>query len=250
MTILTKNSTFVPSHVKTIKLFLFFFHRLKAKIEYIEPTDNETYGHIVQNNKSASTGVIRDVYSGVADVAFNSRFMNKDFLDHNVETTISNDRDDLCIIVPTAEQVPVFHNLFRTFSITTWCTTIGSIIFAIVVVKLLEIGQEIITKRRSREFEKETVQNIFFTLFQTLMGDSLTRIPTSFVIRTFMSGWILYSFLLSSAFTGILITKLVQPKFENEIDTITQLHDSGLEIFVPALHASTINETLEADTLG
>lgn len=198
---------------------------LNATFEYITPNKN-SYGAFINNT---ATGGLADVIYRKADMSFNNRFLNPAFLDYNVETTNSYKQENVCIMVPKATRKSTFYNLFYIFTIPAWLSIIFLIFF---VTGTLKIYQTIHFRFNQNRNEIKTCSwiEIFFQVLRAFIGEALSVIKTSNTTRLIIGGWILYSFLITSSFSGKLVSKLVNPLYGAEIETFEQLFESELNI--------------------
>lgn len=202
--------------------------KLNATFIYKEPT-NETYisTYLDDINITLTEGIV-DVMFNRVNMSMNSGWI---YQQDGIENTNSFEQNNLCVIVPKATQVPTFYNLFYTMEVETW---IVATLF-ITIVTTMYIIMQYLNKKVSRidnELEMNWVETHFLIL-QSFFGDSLTKLPKAVALRLVIISWLFYSLIISSAFTGILISKLAIPLYENDLETIDELKESGMEILIP-----------------
>lgn len=173
------------------------------------------------------TGGLGDVAYGKADMSFNDRFWNPAFLDYSVENTNSYKQENVCIMVPKATRKSNFYNLFHIFTIPAWISIIFLIFFLTGILKFHQI-----VYFRFNQFEIMSLVDIFFQVLRSFIGEALSVIKVSNASRLIIGCWILYSFLITNSFSGKLVSQLVNPLYEEEIDTFEQLFESGFSIVV------------------
>lgn len=98
-----------------------------------------------------------------------------------------------------------------------------------------------------REINVYTWYETFAILYQSLYGDSITKIPYTVAMRSMIVSWCIYSFLITSAFTAKLISSLVRPKHLPDINTIEELGSSNYRIIYPDYLNGTLYTFLNSD---
>lgn len=175
------------------------------------------------------TGGLGDVAYGIADISFNNRFWNPAFLDLSVETTNSYQQENICLMVPKATRKSNFYNLFHIFTIPAWISIIFLIFFVTGTLKFHQIIHFRLNQKRN-QFEINSILDIFFQVLRSFIGEALSVIKASNATRLIIGCWILYSFLITSSFCGKLVSQLVNPLYEEEIDTFEQFFESSFSI--------------------
>lgn len=190
----------------------------------IGPTDKRAYGYKSKNG--TVIGAFAEIYNENADFGLNSLVILVSYHKGLIEYSKSYERHDLCFLVPKAEELPVFYNLFRTFTAETWIASIAMMIPVIITFLILQQCQEYAVKKLTihNDIDKHyTLKDIIIFLIQSLFGDSLVQLPRRWSSKMFIMGWLLYSFFLLNAFSGKLISSLVLPKLNDDIDTLDDL---------------------------
>lgn len=187
-----------------------------------------------------------DVTEDRAEFSFNGRFLNPDFQENHVETTNSYERDDMCVVVPKAGFKPTFYNIFRTMSRTTWVCAIAMAFITVTVFNMIQsLQRKWYTKRNLNEIKRMTWLDTFMMMNQSFYGASIGKLPTTLPLRLIFAGWIFYSFLMTSSYTGKLVSKLALPQYLDDIETLQDLKESGLEIVVESSFVPILEENLD-----
>ncbi|XP_063697097.1 uncharacterized protein LOC134828074 [Culicoides brevitarsis] len=169
-----------------------------------------------------------DVMPAKANISMNSRWLyNQDM----IENTNSYEQNNLCVIVPKATQIPSFYNLFYTMEAWTW---VAAIVFTFTITTIyfvVQVSNKRFVDRGKGELELSVI-DIFFYMLQSFFGDSLTRLPRSISLRLVIITWIFYAMIITTAFTGTLISKIAVPLYENDMETIEELANSEMDILI------------------
>lgn len=172
--------------------------------------------------------VIDDVINERVNLSMNSRWLYEQAM---IENTNSYEQNNLCVIVPKAKQIPSFYNLFYTMEAETWIVSILFIVIVTMVYFIVQVSNKRVDRTNNTDLEMNLV-DIWFYMLQSFFGDSLTRLPRSASLRLIIITWLSYSLIISSAFTGTLISKIAIPLYDNELEKIDQLKESGMDILI------------------
>lgn len=203
--------------------------KLNATFVYLEDEGNVTKTTILGFSSNESlTDDVADVMNERANLSMNSRWLYEQYM---IENTNSYEQNNLCVIVPKARQIPSFYNLFYTMEAETWIVSILFVIIVTFVYFVVQVANKRVARAKEDELELNTVEILFYML-QSFFGDSLTRLPKSASLRLIIITWLSYSLIISSAFTGTLISKIAIPLYENDLETIDELKESGMDILI------------------
>lgn len=144
------------------------------------------------------------------------------------------------VLVPKAQDEPIFLNLFRPFTTGAWLLIIFSILFMFVVAKCtIRIRQRI-----SGQPPECALTNLPLEMFATFLGETVHNcMPSSNSIRCIFGFWSLYSFLMTTSFSGRLKSSLVLPRSLDDIDTFDALLSTNLPINGFANHILLLTNT-------
>lgn len=132
-------------------------------------------------------------------------------------------------MVPKAGNLPSYQYISYALTGASWIFVLGSI-FAVTLVR--KIGQYFYNRKlklHTKDEEMSLRRNLLYT-FQTFLGDTLTKLPNSNIMRLILLAWIFYSFLVTSSFTAKLLSSLISPRTSDQINTQKQLFASDLRI--------------------
>lgn len=201
--------------------------KLNATFVYIENNKSNSSSSKV-NSEDFLTKDIADVKHERANLSMNSRWL---YVQDMIENTNSYEQNNLCVIVPKAKQIPSFYNLFYTMQAETWIVAIFFVIIIIFVYFVIQMLNKRVNKREKDELNLGII-DIMFYMLQSFFGDSLTKLPKAASLRLIIITWLGYSLIISSAFTGTLISKIAIPLYENDINTIDEIKESGMDIII------------------
>ncbi|CAD7077082.1 unnamed protein product [Hermetia illucens] len=195
---------------------------LNASVQYIYPKDADIYG-------TYNSGALGDVAAGRADIGFNARYVTLEDASY-VEQTNSFERVDLCVVVPKAKRMSMVCSIFNTLSVCAWIAWVA--IFCLTIGFFYAI-QEIEKKVKNRQAKDVySFTEIVLLLFQLFFGDALIRLSRLITLRYMLLSWLIFSLLVTSMFVGKLVSSLVLVRYEEDIDHLSELANSSLELGV------------------
>lgn len=190
--------------------------RTNATLVLIQPTDGADIGEFLKNG--STTGSLAQIVNSVVDVSVNTRFLRITQFRRLVEPTVTNGRDDICILVPKAGFASNVSNLFRSFTIPLWISSVLAVPFFILAYKLISIG----SKERTIFSWKDVILNVVaWNLLQ-----SCSKFPERWVIRILIVTWAMYAMLITSSYSGNLTSNLLFRRMLPDINTFKQLDQS------------------------
>lgn len=189
-------------------------------------------------NGSKNTGAYADLITKKADFAFNIRYTPSDFNDA-VDKSNSFDLVKMCVIVPRNGIESTYYNFFHSLTPMMWILVIGSIIVVTITLGACQYFQSKIVNVPQNHKMYSAIEFTSIVL-QSFFGDTI-RVTFNLSIQCILLGWLIYSFLITSAFTATIISSLIKPNYLDNINTIAELIESNLTI----LYAKAIENDLK-----
>lgn len=188
-----------------------------ATLVLLQPRDGADIGEFMANG--TTTGSLAQIVNSIADVSFNTRFLRIAQFRHLVEPTVTNGRDDICILVPKAGFASNVSNLFRSFTIPLWISTVLAVPLFIVAYKILSIGHG--------GDSIHSLSDVILNVVAWNLLQSCSQFPKRWVIRILIGAWALYTMLITSSYSGNLTSNLLFHRMLPDINTFKQLDQSG-----------------------
>lgn len=189
---------------------------MNATLVLIQPNDGADIGEFKPDGHI--TGSLAQIVNSSVDVSFNTRFLRIAQFRRLVEPTVTNGRDDICILVPKAGFASSIGNLFRSFTIPLWICTLAALPAFIVAYKVVSIG-------RSRD-NISTWTDVMFNVVAWNLLQSDSKFPQKWIIRILIGTWLIYAMLITSSYSGNLTSNLLFRRMLPEINTFKQLDQS------------------------
>lgn len=187
---------------------------LNSNYTYLPPRDGITYGMKYPNG--SMSGVFADVANFYGDITMNSRLVKLQF-ENILEHTYPHDREDIACLVPKSAKQAEYKKFTILFPELIWIL-LGASVLAFTVLWYFA------TDYKNREF----LQTFFHVVSITLGIPILDQ--TGFKRRAVLIFYTFYMFLLLAAYHGVLTSVLTVPITLPEINTLSDLENSGLEI--------------------
>jgi len=207
-------------------------------IVFREPPSDGKWGALLDNG--SWTGVLREVIEGVSDVALGGLYYRCHITDV-IECATPYMYDALIWYVPCAQPNPRWASLSRVFKLSLWLGFIvGYITVSITTCAIVQICNTFATA----ENESSTYTNMtkcFLNLWAVILGVSVTEnIPPKAVIRSVFLLWVVYSLAVNTVYQTFLTSYMVDPGLQQQISSVGELLDSGLEYGIYSSFGSLI----------
>lgn len=200
-------------------LCMIMVNKMNATMEWLPPSDGFDYGELLKNG--TSTGALGQILYPSVDVLFNRRLVRlSQYQGKSFHFTITNGRDDICILVAKAGFASNINSIFRTFTVTVWIFTFGSLLFT----SLAFFGIY------RFETKTPTLKDILFHFYSWNLLQTIVRLPERWSGKLLIGFWIIYCLVITSSYQGNLISSLVVRRNLPEIDTVRQLEKSSYSI--------------------
>lgn len=191
---------------------------MNATLMLLPPTDGFDIGEFLPNG--SVTGSLAQILNEQVDISFNTRFLRLKQFYGKAQITFTNGRDDICILVAKAGYASNVYNIFRAFSQPVWIMVASSLFIA-------SISFTILYKMQN---ESRPLQNTFFNFFSWNLAQPIQHLPDNWATKILIAFWVIYALLITSSYEGNLTSNLVLRPTLPDINTLTQLRDSKLDI--------------------
>ena len=197
---------------------------LNSSIYFIlPPPNNEKWGDILDNG--SFTGLTGDLVYNRADIGFAAWPLNPRSL-QVLDATKIYFRDEWVWWVPCAKKIPRWKSIFMVFSTGTWAAVLFSIVFSLFVMVFLAKGE-----RRTVILQEWQVYKRFPSCFSSacavLFAVSVTPMPRTWPVRVFFASWVCYCLAITNIFDAFLITYLIDPGLQHQINSFEEIVASG-----------------------
>lgn len=155
------------------------------------------------------TGSLAVVAASETSIAGNPRLLTFQWMDL-LDFTYPHIRDNYCILVQKAKQVPLYLTLLLPFTSQVWLVIIAAIIVLSVEKQLLKISMSGLT------------ESIFIT-FRLFVTGSYNNESSKISNRIFLSICLLYNIIVLNSFQGSLYSFLTSPNYLADLHTLNEV---------------------------
>ncbi|CAO1302014.1 unnamed protein product [Diamesa serratosioi] len=194
---------------------------------------NATYD-IVEGNFHPTVICSNSLSFDLADLCMNTDSYVKRHLRHNEIINLAM-YDDVSVLVPANTVINV-STYFRPFDDVTWKVLIANIFMSVVVWKILFYIYYRIRKEKN-------ITDVTFNIVELTVTASVAKEPQNKMEAIFISFLGVFNFIILVAYSSVLISSLLDPKFVN-IDTIDDLRASNLTFVADFNILTTIYEPM------
>lgn len=189
---------------------------------YEKPLDGKEYGYVT--DRFSGTGVLGDLLTGRAEMAFNSLFY-KDYHTRNIEFTCTVYSDTVCLIVPKAQAssktiVLMMQTDVQMYVFTTYAVT------ALLWYFLSRFRHAYICDCQ----QNLDISRTFLENFHPLTSSAISRFPDEVPLRIFVFSVIIFYSIINNFVQGQMVKVLSKPQSGHDISTLRELDESGLPI--------------------
>lgn len=133
--------------------------------------------------------------------------------------------DELCFVVPSAQQVSQMRAVFTAFDVRLWYFL--AVVFVVALCAWTHI------KRKTNTPYSVTLLTI--NLFRMFLMAPLNRVPDNVPEKLLVLSTVLFGFVTATSLQAVMVKYLSYPKYERNVATVQELYDTGM----PVLSAST-----------
>lgn len=191
------------------------------------------------------TGVLKSIVNGDLDTVANPRYM----LFERSEKLFflrPHDRDNYCLVVRKAPQMPLYMNFVLPFSPTTWEILLSSLVGTTIVWNLSGVvgssAPMLIRKNVVRSGDE---------MFRVFVTGSLGRpVNHDFVLRLIFTVTVMKSLIILNTFQGSLTSYLAVPKFERDLRTLDEVERAAKWIHIMPGFRSSYEKNDSSDVMA
>lgn len=204
---------------------------LKSIVEYMNssihfifpPPNNEKWGHLLDNG--SYTGLTGDLVYNRADIGFAAWSLHPSTL-KALDATKTYFRDEWVWWVPCAKKIPRWKSIFMVFSTGTWTAGLFSVVFSLLIMVFLAKGEQRTGILQEWQVYKRFA-SCFSSIWAVLLAVSVSPMPRTSSVRVFFASWVCYCLAITTIFDGFLITYLIDPGLQHQINSFDEIVASG-----------------------
>ncbi|PSN34774.1 Ionotropic receptor 251 [Blattella germanica] len=166
-------------------------------------------------------GQIQDIADArVSDIAVGA-FPLHPFILYYADATIPHMFTSVKWFVPCAKPMSRMKKILHMFRPSLWITL--SLIFLLAAIVIWKTA-----KRADPEDYRKFIDCVY-NVWAIILGVSVPKLPRSSSLRLFFLVFLLFAFSLNILFQALIVSFLIEPGYEKQIETFDQLVESGLK---------------------
>jgi hypothetical protein len=234
------NTNITYSEGWEVKLLQSIAECLNSSIHYIlPPRNNENWGDLLDNR--SFTGLTGDLVYNRADIGFAAWSLHPRTL-QTLDATKTYFRDEWVWWVPCSKKIPRWKSIFMVFSAGTWTALVFSVVFTLLVMVFLARGEQRIGIVQEWQIYKR-FPSCFSTVWAVLLAVSVSAKPRTSSVRAFFASWVCHCLAISTIFDAFLITYLIDPGLQHQMNSFEEIIDSGQDFGYHTAIDAIVNES-------
>ena len=199
-----------------VELIILFASERNFTVEFLEPTTLMEIDRLLDRLALLQSGGA-DIQVGVVPVVYP--------LTAIVDLSTPLFYDTLEYVVPCPRPLDKIRRILTLFTVSSWTSII--IVFVLVSTLLWTMAKLSACKETFTGFRK--LAQCFSAAWATLLGISVPELPTHWEMRCFFIIYIWYCFSINTIFQAFFTTYLVEPGYEQPIETLEDVARLGLK---------------------
>ena len=172
------------------------------------------------------TGPIGDILYNKSDLALGGWcFTLEDSL--VVEGTDSYFTEAFKFFIPRAGTYPRYLSMTRVFAPDVWLMIFVLMFLAAIMFRLAAVGQTTVECDAYK-----VISNCLINAWSVVLGVGVHKMPLSQPLRGLFFLWLTYSLAINTVFQTYVTTYIVDPGHRYQIDSVDEVIESGLEVYV------------------
>lgn len=199
-----------------------FMQKINATLEILIARGNNTETYFDE--------YYLDVTYKFVDFGFMSSFsFDEQNDDIKLKFTYPERMDNVVVVVPRSERIPQYKYIFLVFGAKLWITIVGTAgtisLLKYIFSKILDV-QSLVS---------------FLDAYAILLSQSVgSLVGGNTSIKFLLMVWLYGSMILNVAFQCSLTSIMITPKYQKNIDTLEELHESNLKILINPYHIKNV----------
>jgi len=134
--------------------------------------------------------------------------------------------DELCFVVPKAQQMSQWRAIFTAFDVRLWYFLACTFIVALSAWTLI--------KRTTNT--PYTFTLLAINLFRVFLMGPLNRISKNVPERLLVVSAVLFGFITATSLQAVMVKYLSYPKYERNVATVQELYDTGMPVMSASIN--------------
>uniref|UniRef100_A0A0K8SY69 Ionotropic glutamate receptor C-terminal domain-containing protein n=1 Tax=Lygus hesperus TaxID=30085 RepID=A0A0K8SY69_LYGHE len=198
---------------------------MNLTLKYVKPLPGPRIGNLI--NGTWRGGIIGNVYSGSADIAFCGNWIESSKINTGIQVSVPVQRMCINYLVPRPKRrIGNWYAIFSPFSGSLWALLGVTLLVVSWVLNLMSLKMKILIDCRAKFYESKS--NALLAMFGILVQGSWPSSKGNHgPARQIITGWVVFGLLMSTSFSSTLVSHLAKPKFDKKPEGIRDLVEMG-----------------------
>jgi hypothetical protein len=170
--------------------------------------------------------VLSDLADGLSDVLTGAIPLLPIVVTPSYDATTPYTHTEMKMLLPCPKPIPGTGKILTTFSLSVWLTLGFILLLSSAVFWCVGIHTYRSVFREAHTYR--SLSHCFCNAWAVLMGVSVPQLPTTSNLRVFFLLYVFYCFAISTVFQAFFVSYLVEPEYDNKIETFDELLDSDI----------------------
>jgi hypothetical protein len=206
---------------------------LSAEYKVLVPTNT------LQSEIAAK--LINEIVSGDTDISIGGLAANDDFASR-ADFTVPYGKNVIKWYFPCAKHAHPWTAMTRVYTLDAWIFVLCAAFPLVAITHRIAVCANKYQLRESHQYMN--FESCLYICISITLGVSVTELPRTSVLRTFVFLYILFSFMMTTMFQSYFTSFLLNPVLEKDFSTIKDILESGIQYG----YSSDVEEILKHDS--
>jgi len=202
----------------SVKILVLVFEKMNLTTVFLPPATGTAQDSYFK--------VLSDLQDDLSDVVTGRLPLLPIVLKSSYDATIPYTHTELKMLLPCPKPIPGTEKILTTFSLSVWLTMGLVLLLSTAVFWCVGIRTYRSIFREAHTYR--SLSHCFYNAWAVLMGVSVSQLPTTSNLRVFFLLYVCYCFAISTVFQAFFVSYLVEPEYDNKIETFDELLNSDI----------------------
>lgn len=176
------------------------------------------------------SGASESLINNKSDICLVSMFLLHQYNNEDVECSYPDHFNNLVAMVPSGVKIPQYQNLFYTFDLSIWIYLIVTMLGVAFISKIMSFGSH-----------NQTYWYYLLNVWRSFLQQGIWNFAHTYgKAKAIMVLWFCFCLIFGTAFQTSLISVFIKSKYFKNINTFSELRDSGMKLHVIRPHVEVI----------
>jgi len=202
----------------SVEILVLVFEKMNLTTVFLSPA--------VSTELDQYLKVLSDFENGLSDVVTGAIPLLPILVTPSHDATIPYTRIEFKMLLPCPKPIQGTKKVLTTFSLSVWLTLGLVLLLSTAVFRCVGRGPYRSVFRETRTCR--SLSHCFYNAWAVFMGVPVPQLPTTSNLRVFFLLHVCYCFAISTVFQAFFVSYLVEPEYDNKIETLDELLNSDI----------------------